>query len=85
MVTAAVLYVVGCIVLPETISMQINAKGTLDNAMNKYVGLLIPFAITAIFAYLFGFGKNENKRLLYLFIAPLGFIAFALTFGMNLR
>ena len=77
---ALVLYIIGIIILPETIGLQIQIDGSIGNNASKYVGLLIPFALTAggaVFYYM----KEEGKSLLVSFI---GVVIFIITFLINL-
>lgn len=83
LLSAAVLAaVIGFIVLPETLVMQLSANGQAANTMIKPVGLLIPFAITAIFAVMFFRNEPANPKLLVGSIV--GIVAFILTFAFNL-
>ena len=78
--TALVLYIIGIIILQETIGLQIQMDGSMGNNASKYVGLLIPFALTAggaIYYYL----KEEGKTL---FVSFIGIVVFVITFLMNL-
>lgn len=76
-----VLYVLGLVVLPQTIGLQIQLDGTMGNQVNKYIGLLIPLALTIGGSVVF---YNEDKRKALGFSA-LGIFAFAVTFWMNLK
>lgn len=74
------MYVVGAIVLPDSIGTQIGANGQMGNTMNKYVGLLIPLVLTS------GFGALLIKKMTtkYLIISIVGIIASVLLFVFNL-
>lgn len=76
-----VLYGLGLVVLPQTIGLQIQLDGTMGNQVNKYIGLLVPLALTIGGSVVF---YNEEKRKA-LGISVLGIFAFALTFWMNLK
>lgn len=76
-----VLYIVGVVVLPQTIGLQIQLDGTIGNQVNKYIGLLIPLALTVGGSVVF---YNEEKKKALGFSA-LGIFAFAVTFWMNLK
>ena len=76
---AIVLFVVGMIILPETIVMQVQTDGSAGTMLPKIIGLILPLALSCVFAYLYlkgGSGKN-------LFVAIIGLVAFGLTFFMN--
>lgn len=76
---AVALFVLGMVILPDTIVMQVQADGSAGTVLPKLVGLLIPLALCAVFGVLYyrgGKGKN-------LFVALVGFVAFGLTFFFN--
>ena len=75
------LYVLGAIILPSTIGLQMQLDGTMDNLVNKYIGLLIPLVLTvggSVFFYL----KEERKALGF---SVLGILLSIITFWMNLK
>jgi len=75
------LYVLGVIILPSTIGLQMQLDGTMDNLVNKYIGLLIPLLLTvggSVFFYL----KEERKALGF---SALGILLSIITFWMNLK
>lgn len=76
-----VLYIVGLIVLPPTIGMQIQLDGTMANYVNKYVGLLIPLGL-AIGGSVVFYNKEKRNALGF---SVLGIFLFAITFWMNLK
>lgn len=76
-----VLYVLGLVLLPETIGLQLQLDGTIGNQVSKYIGLLVPLALTIGGAVVF---YNEEKRKALGFSA-LGIFTFAITFWMNLK
>ena len=78
-VIAIVLFIVGMIVLPETIVMQVQADGSAGNALPKIIGLILPLALSCVFAFLYYKGGNGKN----LFVAIVGLVAFGLTFFMN--
>ena len=57
---AIVLFVFGILALPENIVMQVASSGE-PNRMGKIPGLLIPFAITAVFSVLLILDDMEDK------------------------
>ena len=75
------LYVLGVIILPETIGLQMQLDGTMDNLVNKYIGLLIPLVLT-VGGSVFFFMKEEKKALGF---SALGILLSVITFWMNLR
>ena len=75
------LYVIGVIILPSTIGLQMQLDGTMDNHINKYIGLLIPLVLTvggSVFFYL----KKESRALGF---SALGVVLSVITFWMNLK
>lgn len=76
-----VLYILGLVILPATIGLQIQLDGTMDNHVNKYIGLLIPLALTIGGSVVF---YNEEKRKALGF-SILGLFTFAITFWMNIK
>lgn len=76
-----VLYVLGLVVMPETIGLQIQLDGTMGNHVNKYIGLLIPLGLTIGGSVVF---YNEEKRKALGF-SVLGIFLYAITFWMNLK
>lgn len=77
---AVVMGIVGMLVLPQTLAVQIGTGGTVSNTLPKPVGLLIPFAICVIFSVLF----RVNGEMKSLFGALVGVLAFLLMFAFNL-
>ncbi len=76
---AVALFVLGLLYLPDTLVMQVQADGTPSNTMPKLIGLLIPLALSVVFAvFYYKGGKGKN-----LFVALIGIFAFALTFYFN--
>jgi lysylphosphatidylglycerol synthetase-like protein (DUF2156 family) len=76
---AASLFVIGMIVLPDVIVMQIKTDGSSGTTLPKIIGLLIPLALSVVFAVMYckdGSGKN-------LLVSIIGLVGFALTFFMN--
>ena len=75
-----ILVIIGFLILPDTLVMQITASGGAGNTMPKIVGLAIPFLLCAIFAVLYYF--NTNKK--HLLIAGLGVVLTVITLVFNL-
>ncbi|WP_312652077.1 hypothetical protein [Proteiniclasticum sp.] len=74
------LFILGIIILPETIGLQVQLDGSMDNYVSKYLGLLIPLAITSGGAIVY-YVKEEGKALLF---SILGLGMYIATFFMNL-
>lgn len=53
------LYVLGLVLLPATIGLQLQLDGTVGNQVSKYIGLLVPLALTIGGAVVF---YNEEKE-----------------------
>ena len=47
---AVALFVLGMIVLPETLVMQVQMDGSAGTTLPKLIGLLIPLALSTVFA-----------------------------------
>ena len=77
---AAVAFVVGMILLPDIVVMQVLKDGTTGSTMPKLVGLLIPLALSTIFPLLY-YSKGKSKDVV---VSVVGLIAFGLTFIFNL-
>ena len=75
------LYVLGIIVLPATIGLQMQLDGSMGNHASKYLGLLIPLAMTMGGAVVF-YMKESGKAL---GVSLLGVVIYAFTFFMNLN
>ena len=50
---AVALFVVGIIVLPDVIVMQVQADGSAGTTLPKMLGLILPLALSCVFAYLY--------------------------------
>ncbi len=79
---AAAMTVLGVILLPETIGMQIGTGGTLNNFASKYVGLLLPVGLSTVFAVLYY--RQTERNLKNLFVSLIGILCFVLIFIFNL-
>ncbi|MDD4312662.1 MAG: hypothetical protein PHW41_09295 [Eubacteriales bacterium] len=76
---AVVLFVLGMIILPDTIMMQIQADGSAGTTLPKLIGLLIPLALCGVFAF-FYYKGGKGKNLL---VAVVGLVIYGLTFFFN--
>jgi hypothetical protein len=76
---AVALFVLGMIVLPDTLVMQMKTNGAAGTTLPKLIGLLIPLALSAVFAVLYYKGNKGNNLL----VAVIGLLAFGLTFFFN--
>ncbi len=72
-------FIVGLIILPDTIVMQVQTDGSAGTTLPKWIGLLIPFALSAVFAALY-YKNGTTKSLL---AALIGLVIFGLTFFFN--
>ena len=83
-ITAGIaLFIIGYIMLPQNLVMQITSSGQDANIMPKPIGLLIPLAVNVIFAVFYY--KKEEAQTKYLLLSLLGFAVYALTFIFNLK
>lgn len=76
---AVCLFVAGMIILPDMIVMQVQTNGAAGTTLPKLIGLLIPLALSGVFAVMYYKGGNGKN----LFVAIIGLVGFALTFFMN--
>ena len=80
---AAALAVAGFILLPATLTVQVNLSGEATNTMPKALGLLIPFALSAVFGvfYMKGAAQTKTRNLV---VAIAGLAVMVVTFIFNL-
>ena len=78
---AVILAVVGFIVLPETLVVQINAAGQASNTLPRFLGILIPFLICTVFSLLYLKSEKDTKSLI---VSLVGIVVFVLLFVFNL-
>lgn len=78
---AALLFVLGLFILPDTLVMQLTAGGGSPTTMPKPLGLAIPLALTVLFSVLAIKRPDQPKNLL---VALVGVLVGVLTFVMNL-
>ncbi len=79
---AAALTVAAYLTLPDTLIVQISTGGKTGATMPKPLALLIPLAMTAVFAVLYARDAGEN-RAKYLLVSLLGIAVFILMFIVN--
>lgn len=77
------LYILGNLVLPETIGVQIQLDGNLGNFIPTWQGLLWPLAFSVGFAIYGMF--NQEKKFQSISISCFGLILYLLTFMLNLK
>ena len=80
LVAAAGAFVLGLIILPDTLVMQVTASGQPGTQMPKLIGLLIPLALSTVFSILYC--KRDGAK--NLIVALVGIGMSALTFAFNL-
>jgi len=78
---AVAMAIVGFIILPETLVVQVNSAGQAANLMPKFLGILIPFLLCVVFSVLYMKSENGGKSLI---ISLIGLVAFVLLFVFNL-
>ncbi len=81
-VLSAALAVIGYIILPDMLIVQLRADGSVGNTLAKPLGLLIPLAISVIFSVLYM--KNDTKPNKHLAISIVGIAIYGFIFIMNL-
>lgn len=80
LIVSVFLFVLGLIILPDTLVMQVTASGQPGTQMPKLIGLLIPLALSTVFGILYS-KKGGTKSLI---VALVGICMAALTFAFNL-
>jgi len=80
---SVILAVMGFMVLPETLIIQIGLDGQASNTLQKIPALLIPFALSTVFSilYLRGNGEKKSRNLI---VAVIGVIVTIIMFVVNL-
>lgn len=81
MAVAVAMAIVGFIILPDTLVVQINGTGQASNTMPKILGMLIPFLICIVFSIMYLKSEKGSKSLI---VSLIGIVAFALLFIFNL-
>lgn len=79
LLVAVALFIVGMLILPDTIVMQVQTDGSVGTTLPKLIGLLIPLALCVVFAVLYY--KNGTTKSVV--VALIGLAAFGLTFFFN--
>lgn len=80
---SVILAVMGFMVLPETLIVQIGLDGQASNTLHKIPALLIPFALSTVFSILYMRGNGEKKSH-NLIVAVIGVIVAIIMFVVNL-
>lgn len=80
---AVISSVIGYIILPDTLIMQLRADGSAGNTFSKPLGLLIPLAVSVIFSFLYikSDGNEKNKHLI---VSMVGIAIYIFIFIVNL-
>ena len=76
---AIALTVVGWVILPDTLVLQVTMSGETGTTLPKIAGLAIPFLISGIFAVLYY--VHENRK--HLLISVAGLAIYIVIFLMN--
>ena len=77
---SVILAVISFLILPDVVTVQVTVSGDVGNTMPKLFAVALPFAISIIFAVMYG-RKDDNKR--YLFLSLLGIAIYVITWAMN--
>ena len=80
LLASAALAVIGILLLPDTLTMQITVSGEGGTKLPKLAGLAIPFILSTVFPVLFYINGGKKN----LFISAVGFAFYAFTFIVNL-
>ncbi len=81
---SAILAVLGYILLPDVMVVQIGLDGSASNTLSKIPALLIPFAISTISSIMY-MNSEASARTKNLIFAVLGVIIALFSFFINLR
>lgn len=79
---SVILFIVGYLLLPNEIVVQIGFDGKPSNTLPKIIGLFIPFLISSLFAFISLKGNRETKAK-NLIISIIGIVIFIFMFIMN--
>lgn len=77
------LAVIGYIILPDTLVVQLSADGSAGNSFAKPLGLLIPLAISVIFSLLY-IKSGDGERNKHLIVSLVGIAIYGFIFIVNL-
>lgn len=80
-ILALILSVIGFIILPDTLIMQITTTGTNGTTMPKILGLVITFTICSVFSVLY---YNYDNNIKYLLLSIVGICLYGFMFIVNL-
>lgn len=84
LILASALAVIGYFVLPDPLVMQFTSAGEAGTTMGKPIGLVLSFALTAVFAVLYGSSEQRNDQWKYFTLSCIGLLAFAFIYIINL-
>lgn len=79
-IISILLTIVGYIVLPDNLVMQVTVGGAASNTMPKILGLLVPFGLSSIFAVVY-YKTGTVKNLI---ISVVGLLSYILVYIFNL-
>ncbi|MEZ4509644.1 MAG: hypothetical protein R2912_06210 [Eubacteriales bacterium] len=79
-VVALALFILGMVILPDMIVMQMQKDGSAGTTLPKLPGLLLPFALSSVFPILY-YLKGKPKDIV---VGLVGIAASGLTFLFNL-
>lgn len=82
-VIAVIIAIVGYVILPDQVIIQIGSDGKASNIVPKIFGVLIPLALTVFGAIMLNLG-DQSKKWTYIIVAIAGYVVAAFTFIMNL-
>lgn len=82
-VLSVALAVIGYIILPDMLIVQLRVDGSAGNTLAKPLGLLIPLAMSVVFSFLY-MKSDTKERYKHLVISLIGIAIYGLIFLMNL-
>ncbi|MEG0771380.1 MAG: DUF1648 domain-containing protein [Clostridia bacterium] len=78
-----ILVIIGFIVLPDKLIVQINFSGNPGNMMPKVLGLILPMVISSLFAFLYI--SSDERKINNIVFSLLGTLLLVLIFIFNIR
>lgn len=83
MAAGIVLLIIGFVVLPDTVVVQVNFSGEASNTVNKLFGIGLPFLCTEVFGFAYTKQADDGKNQKYAVISAVGVLASLLTIVFN--
>lgn len=78
---SAAVSLIGILVLPSTLTVQLSAEGAASGTLPSYLAMLIPFALCTVFALVWRREESTHKGLIGLIA---GAVVYICCFAFNL-